>query len=71
MVQILKQEKLIKLDDSEPASSIENAFAEAGPAPESYEAPAVHKYTDMENLLLLDPIHEVEEEAGWPHAAAE
>jgi hypothetical protein len=28
-------------------------------------APELHKYTDMEDLLLLDPIHEVDE-TGWP-----
>ena len=27
--------------------------------------PAMSKYTDMQDLLLLDPIHDVEEE-GWP-----
>lgn len=31
----------------------------------SFEAPALHKYTDMQDLLLLDPIHDVDE-AGWP-----
>ena len=31
----------------------------------SFEAPVLHKYTDMQDLLLLDPIHDVEEE-GWP-----
>jgi len=30
-----------------------------------FEAPPLQKFTDMEELLLLDPIHEVDE-AGWP-----
>ncbi len=30
-----------------------------------FEAPSLHKYTDMQELLLLDPIHEVDE-TGWP-----
>jgi len=30
-----------------------------------FVAPQLHKYTDMEALLLADPIHEVEAE-GWP-----
>ncbi|MBA7565521.1 hypothetical protein ES708_07205 [subsurface metagenome] len=34
-------------------------------APCSFEAPILRKYTDMQELLLLDPIHEVDE-AGWP-----
>lgn len=35
-------------------------------APERYTKPVVEKYTDMEQLLLLDPVHEVDEAAGWP-----
>jgi hypothetical protein len=33
--------------------------------PEIFVAPVLHKYTDMQDLLLLDPIHDVDE-AGWP-----
>ena len=29
-------------------------------------APVLNKYSDMQDLLLLDPIHDVDEEAGWP-----
>lgn len=32
----------------------------------SFEAPKLNKYTDMQDLLLLDPIHEVDDEKGWP-----
>lgn len=32
-----------------------------------FVAPALEKYTDMEHLLLLDPIHDVDE-SGWPQA---
>ncbi len=31
----------------------------------TFEPPILTKYTDMQELLLLDPIHEVDEE-GWP-----
>lgn len=31
--------------------------------------PTLQKYTDMADLLLLDPIHEVDEGQGWPHPA--
>src|SRR5713226_9683619 len=33
-----------------------------------YAVPTLDKYTDMEALLLLDPVHDVDE-AGWPHRA--
>ena len=31
-----------------------------------FETPRLHKYSDMEDLLLLDPIHDVDER-GWPN----
>ena len=40
----------------------------AAPAPATngpYEAPQMHVYSDMRDLLMLDPIHDVAEE-GWP-----
>lgn len=36
----------------------------------AYTAPRLEKFDDLEELLLLDPIHEVDE-AGWPVIAAE
>ncbi|MCP4694673.1 MAG: PqqD family protein [Desulfobacterales bacterium] len=35
------------------------------PVASEFSAPALRKFTDMEELLLLDPIHEVND-AGWP-----
>lgn len=32
----------------------------------NYSKPTLNKYTDMQELLLLDPIHEVDGE-GWPN----
>lgn len=31
----------------------------------SFTPPSLHKYSDMQELLLLDPIHDVDD-AGWP-----
>ena len=31
-----------------------------------FEVPLLHKYSDMEELLLLDPIHDVDD-SGWPN----
>ncbi|WP_353125289.1 hypothetical protein [Parapedobacter pyrenivorans] len=33
-------------------------------APVSYETPRFNRYADMQDLLMLDPIHDVDEE-GW------
>jgi hypothetical protein len=32
----------------------------------AFTAPVLMKYTDMEDLLTLDPVHEVDD-LGWPH----
>ena len=34
--------------------------------PAAYAKPVVETYTEMQDLLLLDPVHDVDE-AGWPH----
>lgn len=33
-----------------------------------YEKPVIEKFSDMQEMLLLDPIHEVSE-MGWPNEA--
>ena len=38
-----------------------------GNAGKAWVAPTMEKYTDMEEMLQLDPIHEVDE-MGWPQA---
>jgi hypothetical protein len=42
------------------------------PAPKlrAYKPPAIERFDDLEELLVLDPIHEVDE-AGWPAAPAD
>ena len=35
--------------------------------PVTFAEPLLEKFTDMQDLLLLDPIHDVEDE-GWPNA---
>jgi hypothetical protein len=41
-----------------------------GAAAVPYAAPSLTRYDDLDDLLLLDPIHEVDD-AGWPIARAE
>ncbi len=43
--------------------------AKAAPSPRgAFTPPKVDEYTDLEDLLLLDPIHDVAPD-GWPRAA--
>ena len=57
----LQAEELLTPDETRSAA--EAAFE--APA-EPYVTPDLQKYTDFEDLLKLDPIHEVHEAAGWP-----
>jgi len=34
-----------------------------------YRRPVLESYTDMQELLLIDPIHEVDVLTGWPHGS--
>jgi Coenzyme PQQ synthesis protein D (PqqD) len=36
-------------------------------SPREFVAPVLDKYTDMQDLVLIDPVHDVTG-AGWPHA---
>ncbi|MBV9951749.1 MAG: PqqD family protein [Acidimicrobiia bacterium] len=67
-VRSLVDEGLLVATDATPTAA---ALADQAPAVEpTYRPPMLEKYDDMEELLLLDPIHEVDE-AGWPVVAAE
>jgi len=64
----LLDENLISPVKIEPGDT-EGHAAEIGTSTRSeqlvFEAPVLQKYSDMQELLLLDPIHEVDE-TGWP-----
>ncbi|SDC21803.1 hypothetical protein [Niabella drilacis] len=56
-----------QLLDEDIVRSVEGAgiTARARPdAPVAYQPPKFNKYADMQDLLMLDPIHDVDEE-GW------
>jgi hypothetical protein len=36
--------------------------------PQAFAPPVLERFTDMQDLILLDPVHEVDEAQGWPHA---
>ena len=70
----LCEERLLDRANGQPA----NGATAAAPAPgggdttsplEEFEAPILHRYTDMADFMLVDPIHEVEE-SGWPNRKA-
>lgn len=36
----------------------------------TFAPPVLQKYTDMQQFMLVDPLHEVDEQAGWPNVAS-
>ena len=60
----LKTEELI-VPAADAPSPAENAVYPASGMLTPFVEPQLNTYTDMEELLLLDPIHEVSDE-GWP-----
>jgi hypothetical protein len=48
-----------------PTASPNGRVESGAPLPVAFQSPVLHKHTDMQDLLLLDPIHEVDE-TGWP-----
>lgn len=62
----LIEEKLVRETTTVPsAAALPGRDRDAGAAREHFATPELHVYSDMQDLLLLDPIHDVDE-AGWP-----
>lgn len=61
-LEVLLAEQLIRRATAQPPSS--TPIAPLAPWPTG--ALRFERFTDMQDLLLLDPIHDVDDEAGWP-----
>jgi Coenzyme PQQ synthesis protein D (PqqD) len=57
-------EKLV-LSTERTSSAVQSRLPRSTGEKKLFVAPVVEVYSDMQDLLLLDPIHEVDE-AGWP-----
>jgi hypothetical protein len=70
---LLRETLIVPAGADVPAGDAEGIMpapgATAEPRPR-FVPPALLKYTDMQHLLLLDPIHEVDE-TGWPNQKGE
>ncbi|HUQ82057.1 MAG TPA: PqqD family protein [Gemmatimonadaceae bacterium] len=61
----LIERKLVVEVDASPSASSNGVTEPHTERRNDFAPPVLHAYTDMEDLLLLDPIHDVDE-AGWP-----
>jgi hypothetical protein len=64
LLQQLENEALIVPAHSSGTHPDAHIMSTSGP----YEIPQLEKFTDLQSLLLLDPIHDVDA-MGWPHQA--
>lgn len=71
-IEELRSENLIIANNIVTAQNHQPDAKTIRPSPtnanQPFTPPHLHKYTDMQDLLLLDPIHDVTE-TGWPHVA--
>lgn len=61
----LEEQQLIATTE---AGSLNGAGAVPAAEPIPFVAPKLETYTDMQDIILLDPVHKVDGR-GWPHAA--
>src|SRR5690349_8428687 len=65
----LAAERLIEETAEASAPAEPPSLSSGSDARVPFVAPALEKHTDMQDLILLDPVHDVTE-AGWPYAAS-
>jgi hypothetical protein len=65
-VQSLVTEEMLVASDGPAPSTADPATPVA---PSEYAPLALERFTDLADLILLDPVHDVTE-AGWPHATS-
>ena len=70
LIHELEGEGLIRTESADGKAATLPALEDGGGARLPFELPSLEKHTDMHDLILLDPVHEVGAE-GWPHPRPE
>jgi hypothetical protein len=66
---IVAERLAVPVDLNGSAPAFERRQEDAATNSPPFQLPVFHKFTDMQDFLLVDPIHEVDD-AGWPHTPA-
>jgi hypothetical protein len=61
--QLLGDELVVPADGEPPGPPVLDP-----PVTARFEVPLLERFTDMTDLILLDPVHDVDAAAGWPRA---
>ena len=65
LAQLQQENLIVPVDGAEALDLTESVPSNNSHEKPSFDPPFLHKYSDMQELLLLDPIHDVDD-AGWP-----
>lgn len=65
LAQLQQENLIVPVDEARELDLSEVLTPSNGHEKPSFNPPLLHKYSDMQELLLLDPIHDVDD-AGWP-----
>lgn len=65
LAQLQQENLIVPFDGAGEAVDLTGAAPSNNHEKPSFNPPLLHKYSDMQELLLLDPIHDVDE-TGWP-----
>jgi hypothetical protein len=68
--ELLREGLLVEDEDEAEAESVSSSSTFPSGKVE-FVTPVLHVYTDMQEFMLVDPLHDVDEVAGWPHAKPE
>ncbi len=65
MAQLLQENLIVPVDEAATVDLNHELPSNNGHEKPLFTPPMLNKYSDMQELLLLDPIHDVDD-AGWP-----
>ena len=65
LAELLREDLVAYTTEPSDVGSLATSAGE-GAARQAFTPPALEKFTDMQDLVLLDPVHEVDA-VGWPH----
>jgi hypothetical protein len=65
LAELAQEQLIVPLGDDSAAPQFVGTASTVGHGKQPFTSPVLEKFTDMADLLLLDPIHDVSEQ-GWP-----
>lgn len=71
LCRLLEEEIVVEKKVNEWDAPATTSSEAALPASEKYDPPVLERFDDVRELLLIDPVHQVDQQYGWPKAFRE